>query len=503
MKPISLFIALIITSTLSYAGCTPAGDQTTYGTNNVWIGYVYGGIAFNTYQGYVNEGSSASPSFDESFGGASVNYATNGCSILTDTFSIRYKLTRTFADGDYVFTVGGDDGYRLSLDGGATWSVNMWNTQSYVATTYTVHLNGTYNLVLEYFENFIDNRVSFDVVKSCSGTGSQAIYGTNNQWIGYVYTGMNFNSYQGFVGEGSSLTPNFDESFGGDNVTYGTSECSINTNQFSVRYRLKNILPSGTYTITVGGDDGYRLSLDGGSTFVINKWNDQGYNTTTYTTTLNGTYNMVLEYYENGGGNRISFNISGGAVLPITLTNFRGIFTEQQQVNLSWVTMMESNIDHYEIQRSGDDMNFQDIDSVESKMKISTSDYQLQYSYTDTRPLIGNSYYRIKMVGKNGNTSQSPVVLIANAVAEGTRIYPTLVQNNTVFVESDKNLRGAKLEFFDLSGKKISETNWESLYGRQNVQVSKSGTLPTGTYLARLTANGQNVKNQLVIVQSH
>jgi hypothetical protein len=212
---------------------------------------------------------------------------------------------------------------------------------------------------------------------------------------------------------------------------------------------------------------------------------------------------MVLEYYENGGGNRISFNISGGAVLPITLTNFRGIFTEQQQVNLSWVTMMESNIGHYEIQRSGDDMNFQDIDSVESKMKISTSDYQLQYSYTDTRPLIGNSYYRIKMVGKNGNTSQSPVVLIANAVAEGTRIYPTLVQNNTVFVESDKNLRGAKLEFFDLSGKKISETNWESLYGRQNVQVSKSGTLPTGTYLARLTANGQNVKNQLVIVQSH
>jgi hypothetical protein len=160
-------------------------------------------------------------------------------------------------------------------------------------------------------------------------------------------------------------------------------------------------------------------------------------------------------------------------------------------------------VDHYEIERSGDGMNFQYIDSVQSKMKITTNEYQLLYYYTDAHPLIGTSYYRVSVIGKNGAIKQTPVIQIINNVIEGTRIYPTLVQNNTVFVESDKNLRGAKLEFFDLSGKKISETNWESLTGRQNVQVSKSGVLPTGTYLARLTANGQNIKNQLFIVQNH
>ena len=30
---------------------------------------------------------------------------------------MRYKLTQSFADGDYILKVGGDDGYRLSLDG--------------------------------------------------------------------------------------------------------------------------------------------------------------------------------------------------------------------------------------------------------------------------------------------------------------------------------------------------------------------------------------------------
>jgi len=187
----------------------------------------------------------------------------------------------------------------------------------------------------------------------------------------------------------------------------------------------------------------------------------------------------------------------------ITLTNFRGVFTDQQEVDLNWVTMMESEVDYFEIQRSGDGLNFQDIDSVESKMKITTNDYQLQYSYKDTHPLMGTSYYRVKVVGKNGNINQTPVVQINNSAVEGTRIYPTLIQNNTVFIETNKNLRGAKIEFFDLTGKKISETNWETLADRQMVQVSKSGILPTGTYVARLTAKGQNVKNQLVIVQSH
>ncbi|HEY4968141.1 MAG TPA: T9SS type A sorting domain-containing protein [Puia sp.] len=202
------------------------------------------------------------------------------------------------------------------------------------------------------------------------------------------------------------------------------------------------------------------------------------------------------------GGNALGENnISTG--MSITLTNFKGLVTENLVVDLSWATMMESGVSYFAIERSADGINFEDIDSVKSKMSISTHDYQLQYSYADAHPLAGMSYYRVEVVGKNGYHNQSPVIIIKNSQAEGTKIYPTIIQNNMVFVESDKNLRSAKLEFFDLSGKKISETNWATLIGTQNTQVSMSGSLPTGTYLARLTANGQNVKTQLLIVQGH
>jgi hypothetical protein len=157
--------------------------------------------------------------------------------------------------------------------------------------------------------------------------------------------------------------------------------------------------------------------------------------------TAKGTKILVRKFITGGD--------KGGTVLSVSFNNFKAVITETMEVDLSWTTMMESNVAYFEIQRSGDGINFEYIDSVESKMKITTNDYQLNYFYTDRHPLSGNSYYRIKVVGKNGFNNQSPVILVNNNRAEGTRIYPTLVQNNTVFVESDKYLRVVKMEFFE------------------------------------------------------
>ena len=195
---------------------------------------------------------------------AYVNYSVNSCTVYTETFSVRYKLTKTFANGTYDLKVSGDDGYRLSIDGGATWLINKWVEQSYASTTVTVQLKGSYDLVLEYYENGGDNRITFDYVTSCTGTENTATYGTNNTWKGYVYSGTNFAAYRGMMTEGKSTGANFDESFGGDNTTFATSGCtSVSTESFSVRYRLTKTFAKAQYVFFVGADDGYRLSLDG------------------------------------------------------------------------------------------------------------------------------------------------------------------------------------------------------------------------------------------------
>ena len=402
--------------------------------------------------GYVNEGTPGNPNFDESFVGDNVNYNTNGCAVYTETFSARYKLTRTFAAGNYQFTVGADDGYRLSLDGGTTWVINNWNDQSYTITSYTTSLNGTYNLVIEYYENGGGNRISFNVQTACLGSEDQSIYGTGNIWNGYIYDRTNFNQYNGMVNEGSAAGPNFDENFGGDNVIYATSACGVQTETFSARYRLQKTMPNGNYIFTVGGDDGYRLSLDGGSTWVINQWNDQSYMSATYSTELNGTYNIVLEYFENGGQNRISFNMTS-TVLPVQLVSFEGKSTGKK-TNLNWTVTKEVNTSYYEIQRSADGSNFIALGKVDAAKTTSGNSAEKKYTFIDPAPLTGSNYYRLRMVDLDNTNSWSPVIRVFFDNKNTVSIFPELLSTGeSIHISTAVALSNVLVECYDITGK--------------------------------------------------
>ncbi|MBS1667330.1 MAG: T9SS type A sorting domain-containing protein [Bacteroidetes bacterium] len=502
---LGMLVFVHIASALSQ--CTPQGDQTTYGTGNVWIGYVYQGKSFNTYAGYVNEGSASNPNFNESFGGNQVNYNTiGGCSVYTEGFSVRYKLALNYT-GTYDITIGGDDGVRLSIDGGATWLINQWHDQAYTTYTATVTLSGTTDLVLEYYENTGGNQVSFSITPGCiPPADDQTIYGTGNQWIGYVYKGMGCNTYRGKVTEGGS-SMNFDENFGGSSspITYNTSGCPVQTQQFSVRYRLQRYLYAGNYVFTVGGDDGYRFSLDGGSTWVINGWQDQAYTVRTYSPTLTaGTYNMVLEYYQNAGSNRISFSASGGT-LALTLVSFDGQLLLNGAVQLDWVSAMEINNKYFEVQRSSDGVHFQPITQLPSKQSGPMSTTQIDYSYTDYSPLGGLSYYRLKMEDVDGTVTYSKVIEVVNDLVQPIKIYPTVINNssNEIFVEANKSYPNARLELFDMAGQKLSEIQWALLSGRQSVALNSNKKMAAGAYIAKISSNGSNVQSQMIIVTSN
>ena len=499
-------IALVITGQAEAQSCTPQGDQTTYGTNNVWKAYVYQGKNFDTYKGYNTEGISTSPNFDESFGGANTTYNTNGCPITTENFSVRYKLNKSFTSGSYQFTVGGDDGYRLSLDGGSTWVINNFVDHSYTTSTYTVTLNGSVNMVLEYYENSGDNRVSFNVALLCSGTGDPTVYGTNNVWAGYLYQGMNFDTYKGSVTEGTSSSPGFDENFGNtgnsNTATYNTNSCYITTYQFSARYRLTQTLASAKYTFNLGGDDGFRFSLDGGNTWVINKWADQSYATASYTASLSGTVNMVIEYYDNGGADRISFSMSSVNPLPVTITSWAVTAASNTQALLKWQAANAVNFDHFIVQRSTDGSSFENIHTIASTASSVNSGTQ-DYSYTDAPAFNGAVYYRLAMVDLDGTTQYSTIQSVDLTSTQQYKIYPTVVETGNLFVETNTTIPAATLEVYDMSGNKLDQFNWTSLQGRRQLSLhgSHSSTLPAGAYIARLTDGHQILAKQIILIK--
>jgi len=89
----------------------------------------------------------------------------------------------------------------------------------------------------------------------------------------------------------------------------GAPAPGLPTDGFSVRWTGK-LTPktSGHYLLSVTGDDGYRLSLDGKR--IVEDWTDHAPRTRGTITTLEAgrAYDLVLEYYENGGGAELRFS---------------------------------------------------------------------------------------------------------------------------------------------------------------------------------------------------
>lgn len=499
-KLIHLILGLIVSAGSYAQSCTPLGDQTTYGTNDTWIGYVYDNANFTNYAGFITVGTAGNPNFNDNFGGDNVTYPTNGCSFLTSTFSVRYRLRKTFAAGNYDFVVGGDDGFRLSLDGGATWVVNRWNDQAYTQAFYSATLNGTYDIVLEYYENGGQNRISFELQSACGTTGNPAVYGTGNIWRGYIYDGTGFNTYRGFVTRGTASNPNFDENFGGSNVGYGTSDCTVQTETFSARFRLQQSFVNQVAVITVGGDDGYRFSIDGGATWLINRWFDQSYNVSTVVVTLNGTYNFVLEFYENGGGNRVSFNFSTSVL--------SGRFGDMSaspagdKVALRWTTLQEKNVDHFTIEAASDNVNFQPIGQQPSKAIDGNSDLPLSYSFfSPTRP--GHTLYRIIMRDKDGRTTISPQLSFRSGGGKREyRFFPTLIRNGRITLQTTDQAESLTLKIFSATGQLLGERKLQTRGGGEVVQVElPAPTRPHGVYRLQLTTPQGRIHTQTVVAE--
>lgn len=327
--------------------------------------------------------------------------------------------------------------------------------------------------------------------QGCAPFGDQTTYGGSNYWAGYVYTGKSFNAYKGLALEGSFSSANFDETFGGVSSTapYAVyNSCSVTPKNFSVRYKLTKSFTAGLYNIAVGGSDGYRLSLDGGSTFVINKWVDQTYNTTALMMNLSGSYNMVLEFYNGTSPHRITFSATPVA-LPIKLISFNAAVVAERKVQLTWKTSNAVNFDHFTVQSGTDAANFRDVEVI----NVANGNSSLVQSYTYYDEHVNGSvrYYRLAMVDMDGATSYSSIVAVKlESASGGVKIYPTVVESQAVFIEGIVKLGHVKAELFDMNGRRVLEKDIASLNGRE--QVSLDHLMP-GAYIMRVMDASRNI----------
>ncbi len=105
-------------------------------------------------------------------------------------------------------------------------------------------------------------------------------------------------------------------------------------------------------------------------------------------------------------------------ILPVTWLSFTGT-TQGKTVILNWATALESNNDYYEIERSANGIQYGKIGQVEAGQNPAVRN---EYRFTDNNPLIGEAFYRLKQVDRDGHARYSTVISVIYAGETGISI---------------------------------------------------------------------------------
>jgi hypothetical protein len=120
--------------------------------------------------------------------------------------------------------------------------------------------------------------------------------------------------------------------------------------------------------------------------------------------------------------------ISSGSPLPVELTRFDAT-AKAAGVSLTWATATEKNSDRFEIQRSATGEAFETRGTVKGQGSTTMAH---NYSFVDSRPLAGTSYYRLRQVDTDGTFSFSPVVAVQTEASTKVAFYPNPSANQLI-----------------------------------------------------------------------
>jgi hypothetical protein len=90
--------------------------------------------------------------------------------------------------------------------------------------------------------------------------------------------------------------------------------------------------------------------------------------------------------------------------LPVKLISFTVQPKFNNTVKIEWITTDEQNNDYFEIERSTDLINSNDIAQVQATSSTTRNIHQ--YNQVDETPYKGRSYYRLVQVDKDGTTTR-------------------------------------------------------------------------------------------------
>jgi len=163
-------------------------------------------------------------------------------------------------------------------------------------------------------------------------------------------------------------------------------------------------------------------------------------------------------------------------VLPVTFTSIKAT-PAGKRVGVEWKVTTQLNIDHYEIERSGDGRSFAKVATVQAH-SVTT------YNWLDENSLNGTSFYRVKAVEMNGHFKYTDIAKCTMRISGNpVTVSPNPVQNGFVNIQfTDQPAGKYYISLINTIGQVIYKTEIQYKGGIANHRLGLPSVIGKGVF---------------------
>ncbi len=182
--------------------------------------------------------------------------------------------------------------------------------------------------------------------------------------------------------------------------------------------------------------------------------------------------------YTDGSATMLQI-ITCGVVLKGNFLQLKGNINNTGNAFLTWNTQGEEDLSYYEVECSDDGVNYRSIGMLNARNMPFSS-----YHFTDPERIVGNKYYRLKMVGQDVRTFKySHAILLGKSFLTTVKVVENPFSSRIkvdAIVPADVQLR---LYLFDEKGRRLKENILNLKKGLNQVYIDNLQGIASGVYI--------------------
>lgn len=213
-------------------------------------------------------------------------------------------------------------------------------------------------------------------------------------------------------------------------------------------------------------------------------------------------YLMINSWTATGPGFNLVWNLTNGAsldctILPVELAEFEVSYDPLEKgANIFWKTETEKDNDHFILEKSVNNEDFEPLYKIEG---AGTTSHSTEYFAFDPNVSYGVSYYRLKQVDENGEFEYSEVrsIHVFEESLDKLTISPNPTNDHVRLFFNSYYKDDARLIVSDFTGKALIE---------KNINVQKSGNavildvsdFEKGIYVVKIVTNQKIYSGRII-----